>query len=60
MGWKSTIKIKREKAIKLILDRLEDCTDDELGDALESLGFGDDPKLPYIGYNFWICDDEDD
>lgn len=54
MGWKGTKHLSREKAIKLIEDRLYDATNEELGDALESLGYGDDPNLKYIGCNFTV------
>lgn len=60
MGWKSTKEISREKSIKLIYDRIEDATNDELGNTLESLGFGDNTELPYYGYNFSVGDDFDD
>ena len=34
-------------------------TDQELEDMLENLGFGDNPNLPYYGYNFNIIYKED-
>jgi len=62
MGWKSTIDITRKTAIDLILSRLdrsiyEEMTDEELGDMVENLGYGDDTDLPYYGYNFNVTDD---
>lgn len=65
MGWKSTKQITRDKAIKLIENRLCDATNEELGNALESLGYGDEPDLKYYGCNFWVFsiienDDNDD
>lgn len=56
MGWKSTKQITREEAIKLIEDRLYDANNEQLGDALESLGYGDEPDLKYYGCNFWVFD----
>lgn len=60
MGWKATKEISREKAIQLIVDRIYNATDDELGDTLESLGFGDDTNLPYYGYNFTVIKEKTD
>lgn len=60
MGWKSTITITREQALKAILYRLSSCSDNELSDAMESLGFGDNFDLPYFGHNFLIGDPEED
>lgn len=66
MGWKSTMQIKREEAIRLIFNKLSTVhtmTDEELCDTLEALGYGEDSKLPYYGYNFRIShigDDEND
>ena len=42
-----------------------DATNEELGNALESLGYGDEPDLKYYGCNFWVFsiienDDNDD
>lgn len=54
MGWKSTITIRREEAIRLIIDRALSASDSQLADALENLGFGDDKDLPYYGRNFMI------
>lgn len=64
MGWKSTIDINREEAIKLILEAqnrtaYDDMTDDELTNLLYGYGYGDDPNLPHFGYNFSIIDDND-
>lgn len=63
MGWKSTINITREEALKLcfsVLSTLHQKSNDELGDILESLGYGDDTNLPYYGYNFWITEELED
>ena len=61
MGWKSTVDITREDAIKLVVDRLTIvCTlsDRELEDLLVQLGYGDDINLPYCGHNFLIIDEK--
>jgi hypothetical protein len=60
MGWKSTIDISREEAKRLILQKLimlDGLTNEELGDMVEELGYGDDANLPYYGYNFFVIDD---
>lgn len=54
MGWKSTMTIKKHEAIQLIMSRLLLATDEELADALESLGYGEDYNLPYFGHNFIV------
>ena len=65
MGWKYTTDISREKAIQLIKERVLDLSslsNEELSEALEGLGYGDDSKLPYYGSNFNvfnIMEDED-
>jgi hypothetical protein len=59
MGWKSTIEIKREEAIKLIamqLVTLNDKSNIELSNMLEDYGFGEDQRLPYYGHNFIVED----
>ena len=56
MGWKSTKQLTRVKAIKLIENRLYDATNEELGNALESFGYGDNPELSHYGCNFWVFD----
>ena len=58
MGWKSSITLTRNKAISLILERALTATDDELTNALDSLGYGDNTDLPYYGYNFSIGEDD--
>ena len=65
MGWKSTIRISRERAIYLITMRLDRSQSDsmpneKLSELLCALDYGDDEKLPYYGHNFWICNDEND
>lgn len=60
MGWKSTKQITRDKAIKLIEDRIYDANNEQIGDALESIGYGNDPDLKYYGCNFMVFDDYDD
>lgn len=55
MGWKSTKEIDREEAIELIYERIAEVgglSNEELGEILEGIGYGDDRKLPYYGYNF--------
>lgn len=59
MGWKGSKQLSREKAIQLIEDRLYEASNEELGDAMESLGYGDNPNLKYIGYNFTVTSNED-
>ncbi len=54
MGWKATKELTREEAIKLILSRAIDLSNDELSNVLESMGYGDNPDLNYYGYNFYI------
>lgn len=59
MGWKSTIDITRDEALRLInikLGKASRMSDYELSDFLEVLGFGDDANLPYLGRNFNIVD----
>ena len=60
MGWKSTKTISRRKALKIILEKLEFSSNDELGNALEALGFGDNTELPYFGHNFTVVDNDSD
>lgn len=60
MGWKSTINITRDEAIKAIVEEmvtLNDKTNKELEDMLEDYGFGDDSKLKWYGYNFIVNDE---
>ena len=62
MGWKSTIDITRTQALALVMDYALQCgnlSDSELEDLLETLGYGDDPKLPYVGHNFNIVKQQD-
>lgn len=59
MGWKSTRTITRSRALELIMSRILNCSDEELSDALESLGFGENGDLPYYGYNFTIGDESE-
>lgn len=60
MGWKSTMHISRKKALELIQQRLLTATDKELGDAVEAIGYGDNPDLDHYGYNFLVSDTSDD
>jgi hypothetical protein len=62
MGWKSTVDISRKEAIQLVFARMADVhqmPDKDLGDMLATLGYGEDPNLPYYGYNFFVVDKED-
>ncbi len=61
MGWKSTIRISRTEAKRLIRERMNipEITNSELENRVESLGYGDDTNLPYYGYNFIVVDDDD-
>jgi hypothetical protein len=57
MGWKSTVDITREEAIRLAIKAISNVynmSDTELEDFLEELGYGDVPSLEYFGYNFRI------
>jgi len=59
MGWKYTADITREKAIELIKKKVLDLSslsNEELSEALEGLGYGDDVDLPYFGANFNVVD----
>jgi hypothetical protein len=65
MGWKSTITLTREEAIRAILESLdktpfEDMTNIELEEAMYRLGIGDEPGKPYYGHNFSITDKEEE
>lgn len=60
MSWKSTINITRSEAKKLIIERLiniDQLSNIELADIIESLGYGDNNELHYYGHNFLIIDD---
>ena len=62
MGWKSTIYISRAEAKRLIMqqfDMLDNLTNQELGSKVEELGYGDDMKLSYFGYDFNVVDEVD-
>jgi hypothetical protein len=58
MGWKSTIEITREEALRAIMEvviqKMPTLSVEELHNILESLGIGDEPGLPYYGHNFDI------
>ena len=57
MGWKSTIDITRDEAMREIINQmvtLNDKTNEELADMLYSYGFGEDSKLKWYGHNFNI------
>lgn len=60
MGWKSTIEISKRDAIKAIRevmgDELENKSPEELATMMYELNIGDDPNLPYLGYNFNIIE----
>jgi hypothetical protein len=57
MGWKSTVKITREEAIRLIQSRLMDnLSNRELEEMVEGMGFGENPELEYFGHNFIVID----
>ena len=59
MGWKSTVDITRDEAIRLIFTKLSytyKMSNSELEDMVESLGYGDDTHLPYYGHNFNVTD----
>lgn len=57
MGWKSTIDITREEAIRLAINamyKVYTMSDSELEDFLEELGYGDTQGMEYFGHNFRI------
>ena len=68
MGWKSTIDVTREEAVKAIVNEVlkkseeriiweyERLDNEKLEDVLYTLRFGDDPDKPYFGYNFNIIE----
>lgn len=63
MGWKSTETITRSQALYLLQNYLASATNEQLADAMDAFGFGDDTKLPYFGHNFNVVDkiqNEDD
>lgn len=60
MGWKSTKNISRHEAISLLVKRIPDMTDEDLGRALVAVGYGDNDDLEYYGFNFSVDDDDDD
>lgn len=62
MGWKSTIRIGRTEAKRLIVEKMDilaGVSNSELENKVESLGYGDDTNLPYYGHNFIVVDDDD-
>ena len=59
MGWKSTIEISREEAIRLIQsklsdDRLSKLPNSDIEYMMEDMGFGDNPDWEYFGHNFFV------
>ena len=60
MGWKSTIAISRRQAIRLIKNKLEESSNQELEDTLENIGYGDNVELSYFGHNFRVLDTDDE
>ena len=59
MGWKSTIEISREEAIRLIQSKLSDeilskSTNRDIEYMMEDMGFGDNPDWEYFGHNFFV------
>ena len=57
MGWKSTIDITRDEAIRLAINAMSKVytmSDSELEDFLEELGYGDTQGMEYFGHNFRI------
>ena len=59
MGWKSTIEISREEAIRLIQSKLSDeilskSTNRDIEYMMEYMGFGDNPDWEYFGHNFFV------
>ena len=56
MGWKSTKHISRQTALDLIQTRVNAATNEQLADAVESLGYGDELELEFHGCNFIVQD----
>lgn len=59
MGWKSTIEISREEAIRLIQSKLSDerlskLPNRDIEYIMEDMGFGDNPDWEYFGHNFFV------
>ncbi len=59
MGWKSTLDLSREDAIRLIMAAqtrtpFDEMTNNELEELLYGYGYGDDTSLPHYGYNFIV------
>ena len=54
MSFKGTVSISREEVIDLIIARLYEANDNELSQALSSLGYGDNIDLKYFGNNFYV------
>jgi hypothetical protein len=62
MGWKSTLEITREEAIRLIQKRLlilDRLTNQELEDLVDELGYGEDSNLEYYGHNFNVVNEDE-
>jgi hypothetical protein len=62
MGWKSTIEITREEAIRLIQKRtldevLQVMSNKELELIVEGMGYGDNPDWKYFGHNFFVVNE---
>lgn len=64
MGWKSTIDITREEAIRLAIKELTKklseiytMSDSNLEDFIEDLGYGETQGMEYFGHNFNIKND---
>ena len=62
MGWKSTIEISREEAIRLIQSKLSDeilskSTNRDIEYMMEDMGFGDNPDWEYFGHNFFVVNE---
>lgn len=53
MGWKSTVDITREEALRIIYDRLEECDDEAISEILEEVLGGENH-----GHNYMIVKQE--
>jgi hypothetical protein len=60
MGWKYTEIISRDEAQRLIRNRMFTASNEELENALESLGYGDTTGIEYYGANFRVTGDLED
>ena len=56
MGWKSTIRIPKSRAISLIMERAYNASNEELEELLVAVGYGDNSNLTLFGHDFLVLD----